>query len=398
MADWLGINSSHLDSHCGNSGVRKLDEALDGTDSWDHDVDETHWFILDLGVSYNITKVRGRSDDTDDPIDVNVYVSNDKENWGVAVASGINTWQDTANWVEVDTTDKEGRYVKVEIVDTEDLRRDLGFGDTSPTFSIFDVYGSLANVDVPVSTLALQLTLQTPLAFENKLILPSTLALRLSLPIPTYFSGALITPAALVLELSLQVPSVLLNFDAAITPATFALQLSLKDPAVGIVFHSLVTPSVLALQLTLPVPVYGGVLLLVAVDARGLEITLRQPIVGSMFPTLLTSPSLEQYVDEFDEETILRDSYSSGYPLLNPQFDFDPKHFQHILRNVSQADKILLMNFYEGNSENEVFWLNEQDGNTYVVIFLSKPLCELDASKNEHRIELNLKQAVELET
>ena len=159
MADWLGINSSHLDSHCGNSGVRKLDEALDGTDSWDHDVDETHWFILDLGVSYNITKVRGRSNTAafggSDPIDVNIYVSTDGTTWGDAVASGITTWQDRTDWdgdAVIDCTPKEGRYVKIEIIDTEDTDTPDGikFG-ASPAFTILDVYGLfVSSAGIPI--------------------------------------------------------------------------------------------------------------------------------------------------------------------------------------------------------------------------------------------------------
>jgi len=408
MADWLGINSSHLlaggagVAFCGEDEGYPLTNALDGINSaWFHTAVETHYFIINLGAPYNITAVRARSLTSRDPTNVNIYVSDDTGDWGVAVASGITTWQDRDDWdgtAVISTTPKNGQYIKVEIVSTEPLGN-LRFGaGTAPYFIIFDAYGEVAPILVYPDALSLELTLQaiSITAIQNRLITPSALALELSLLAPTYFSGALITPAALALELSLQAPSVLLNFDAAITPATLALQLSLKDPAVGIVFHSLVTPSTLALQLSLPVPVYGGVLSLVEIDLLTLEITLRQPVAGPMFPTLSTSPSLQQYTDEFDESTILKDSYASGYPLLNPQYDFDPKHFRHTLRNISQADKILLMNFYEGNKESEVFWLNEQDGSIYVVMFMSKPFCELDASKNEHRIELDLKQAVEL--
>lgn len=139
--NWFGINSSHYDSHCGDSGVNTVEAGLDGTGFWSHLSDETHWVILDLGQTYSVQKVRGRSDYANfDPTDVNIYVSNDKGDFGAAVASGINTWQDTRDWVEVDTTDKEGRYVKVEIIDTEDAGDSLGWGDVVPSpITIFDV-------------------------------------------------------------------------------------------------------------------------------------------------------------------------------------------------------------------------------------------------------------------
>ena len=143
--DWITITSSHLDSNCGDSQNHACSEALDGTDYWLHEAAETHWFIIDLGQTYNVQKVRGRSNAGDalGPIDVDIYVSNDTGAGGAAVATGINTWINTDAFVEGDTTDKEGRYVKVEIIETEDgVDGDIWFGGADPYFTIFDVYGS----------------------------------------------------------------------------------------------------------------------------------------------------------------------------------------------------------------------------------------------------------------
>jgi len=144
--DWIGINSSHIDSLCGEYSTYTLAKALDGTNVWAHLTDETHWFILDLVQSYTIKKVRGRSKASADPIDIDIFVSDDKENWGAAVASTITTWQDDDEWVEIDTVDKVGRYIKVVINDTEDEDRELSFGGTFPLFAIFDAYGAVAAV------------------------------------------------------------------------------------------------------------------------------------------------------------------------------------------------------------------------------------------------------------
>ena len=146
MADWLGITSANIHSKCGEEAANTLAEGLDGVDYWGHLTNETHWFILDLEQTYNITKVRGRSDwsgvPSADPTDVNIYVSTDGVSWGTAVATGITTWQDTSSWVEINTTAKEGRYVKVEIIDTESPSGYLRFGHETTPFTIFDVYGS----------------------------------------------------------------------------------------------------------------------------------------------------------------------------------------------------------------------------------------------------------------
>jgi len=58
---WIGIDDSHLDSFCGEEVGNELADTLKGDKIWFHALDETHFFILDLGVAYNITKVKGRS-------------------------------------------------------------------------------------------------------------------------------------------------------------------------------------------------------------------------------------------------------------------------------------------------------------------------------------------------
>ena len=147
-SDWLGINSSHIDSFCGENLSATLAGALDGTSDWYHGAYEIHWFILDLGAVYNISKVRGRSwSEVYDPTNVNIYVSNSKTVWGTAVASGITTWQDRGDWngnAVIDCTAKNGRYIKVEITSTEGGNPGyLDFGEEygPPFFKIFDAYG-----------------------------------------------------------------------------------------------------------------------------------------------------------------------------------------------------------------------------------------------------------------
>lgn len=136
-ATWLGIYSEHL--HSVDSAEASLRNALDGTGAyWSAPTDVEHWFILDLGRSLTVTKVRGRSNTTQDPVDVDIYVSDDTGSWGTAVATGISTFQDTDIWQEVDTTDKKGRYVKV-VVNSTELSKYLRWGNS---MTIFDVYVS----------------------------------------------------------------------------------------------------------------------------------------------------------------------------------------------------------------------------------------------------------------
>ncbi|GAG61376.1 unnamed protein product, partial [marine sediment metagenome] len=141
--EWFGISSTEYDSSCGDTNGHTCAEALDGVDFWQHEVPATHWFILDLTQTYTIEKVRGRSNTYFDPTEVYIYVSDSKVDWGDAVFYGNPEWQNTVSWVEIDTIDKDGRYIKVEIRYTEDHNYLIFGNDSAPYITIFDVYVSV---------------------------------------------------------------------------------------------------------------------------------------------------------------------------------------------------------------------------------------------------------------
>lgn len=139
-----------LDSDCGDDGGdTTIEAALNGTNAWVHTTNETHWFIIDLGSTKQVDKVRGRSggDLSYDPVYVNIYVSDNKLAFGTPVISAIDNWNDTTVWQEWNvTTVKSGRYVKVEITSTEEVNHNLEFGGPATGFfKIFDVYVSVAS-------------------------------------------------------------------------------------------------------------------------------------------------------------------------------------------------------------------------------------------------------------
>ena len=152
MADhWLGISSAEYDSHCGDSYGYTLKEALDGTDEWYHAVNAVHWFVLDLGETYTIKKVRGRSDTSGyNPTDVNIYIDNNNPPTTLC-EEGISTFKDTRDWVEITlTTPGTGRYLKVEIEATEYATPGAIDWGTYPDYlTIFDAYGDVSAVPPP---------------------------------------------------------------------------------------------------------------------------------------------------------------------------------------------------------------------------------------------------------
>lgn len=175
MADWLGISGTNYDSCCGDAAGHTVAKALSGTDYWYHNVSETpHWFIVDLVNRYTITQVEGRSITGSDPIDVNIYVSDSKTVWGDAVATGISTWRDTSTFQTVNTTEKAGRYIKVEI-DVVEGAATIGWGKgTSPYFTIFDAYGVLGVQIYDEGTKTVSGTFNTVLSEQTTAILEGT--------------------------------------------------------------------------------------------------------------------------------------------------------------------------------------------------------------------------------
>jgi len=155
-ADWLNINSTYLDS---SSGGDRLEDALDGTWYWYVGEYGVHWFILDLGETHTISRVRGRSNDNRDPTDVDIFVSDDKESWGTAVATEIGAFRNTDEWQVVESpefTEKSGRYVKLAVNGTEEWSEGgkMYFGRHSPGMKIFDVYGEPAVGGVELTPVA----------------------------------------------------------------------------------------------------------------------------------------------------------------------------------------------------------------------------------------------------
>ena len=149
MTTWLTIDSSNLDISCGGTNLTR---ALDGTSFWQHDATETHWFILDLKDIYTLTRARARSITGRDPIDVDIYTSIDKINW-IKVADNITTWQDTAIWVEVALIESQARYVKIEIIATEDkLGNYIIWGRELVSFTIIDLGFDVSPPRDPVGT------------------------------------------------------------------------------------------------------------------------------------------------------------------------------------------------------------------------------------------------------
>lgn len=133
---WFGVNGYN---HYSSSGT-DAEAALNGTGIWTQisDPEDNPWLIIDLNRTYTIRQVRGRSSSDSDPIDVTIYVSNDPSSWGEGEALESGVWVDTGSWVNVEMADACGRYIKIEVFNTEQEGL-LTFGSAKGG-SILDVY------------------------------------------------------------------------------------------------------------------------------------------------------------------------------------------------------------------------------------------------------------------
>jgi len=103
---------------CGEDGSSPASNAIDEpTDStpdtyWRHSSTCYHWITLDMGSTMDVSRIRiyQRSYDWGGSAGIDVYVSDDPENWGSAMWTG---WIDGDGWEYSGTFDAQGRYVKL---------------------------------------------------------------------------------------------------------------------------------------------------------------------------------------------------------------------------------------------------------------------------------------------
>ncbi len=129
---WEDIDSSNHESDCGSNAPNTPQAMLDGTNAWFHITNEVHNLVIDLNSSKLVTKIRTKSNGVAGnlPNDVDIFVSDNLGDFGVAVETGIDISSDSPNvWTErILTTQKTGRYIKIQINTTSSANNFLGWG------------------------------------------------------------------------------------------------------------------------------------------------------------------------------------------------------------------------------------------------------------------------------
>lgn len=150
-----------------------------------------------------------------------------------------------------------------------------------------------------------------------------------------------------------------------------------------------VEPSTLELALTQQAMSLPGATHTSFVSTFALALTRPPSRAICSFPVISRKPS-HAFSDEPTGKAVLIGNVASGYPVLNKLFTFDPRTFTPELRFVPEADKQIIMQFYESHKDVTFPWYNDQDHTEHEVAFASKPRCRIDGRRDRWRISLNL--------
>lgn len=151
-----------------------------------------------------------------------------------------------------------------------------------------------------------------------------------------------------------------------------------------------VTPSALELALAQQAPDF---FVTAFPSTLSLALSIQSSRATCSFPTIARKPS-HNFSDEQSDEAVRIADTESGYPLLTRLFTFDPRTFKFELPCVPDADKKIIMAFYENHKDVPFPWINDQDdGTEYTVVFVNRPGCRLEGRGDLWKITVTLRQS-----
>jgi len=137
-----------------------------------------------------------------------------------------------------------------------------------------------------------------------------------------------------------------------------------------------VTPETLQLGITLQAITLPGATHTESVLPLALDVQIKAPKIVPQFPTLTRKPNLN-FRDEPMDNSVLVGDTASGYAVLNKTRTYNGRDFEFEMPAVPDADKVIYMDFYEANKDNDFSWYDNQDSTMYQVVFAGKPKCRL---------------------
>lgn len=152
-----------------------------------------------------------------------------------------------------------------------------------------------------------------------------------------------------------------------------------------------VTPDAFEIALTLQTITLPGAIHMQYSTTFQVALTLPPVSAICSFPRIGRKPG-HRFGDETTKEAVSVGSTASGYPVFNKLFTFDPRTFSLEYHLVTDADKLIVMNFYDTHKDLSFPWYNDQNHSWYETGFVAKPKCRIDGRRDLWRINLELIQ------
>jgi len=114
--------------------------------------------------------------------------------------------------------------------------------------------------------------------------------------------------------------------------------------------------------------------------------------MADAFPVLSRKPGAAGYsADPVAGSTKVANAMS-GLPVVNELFTFVPVEFKVPFNLMAQADYDAVMAHYRANRGVPFNWVNDQDTNTYEVVYAKEPQCKLDRLRTLWKIDVTFIQ------
>ena len=109
-------------------------------------------------------------------------------------------------------------------------------------------------------------------------------------------------------------------------------------------------------------------------------------------PVLNQEELTESWSERPQEDTTSKGLFNSGRPFTISYKTFDAITFDHVIKNINDASKVLLEDFYGTNKATNWYWLNPDDLVYYDVQFDGPQIFEANNDVNSWNLSRSLTQ------
>ena len=109
-------------------------------------------------------------------------------------------------------------------------------------------------------------------------------------------------------------------------------------------------------------------------------------------PVLNQEELAESWSERLQDDTTSKGLFNSGRPFTISYKTFDATTFDHVIKNINDASKVLLETFYDTNKATNWYWLNPDNLSYYDVQFDGPQVFEANNDVNSWNVSRSLTQ------